>query len=122
MPLKCYLEKSYIGAYRTNKNLKYSSISITEPTISTRYYQDNDIIYKLFLTNSHNISIKNNDKENFNRILKHNNPEGRPPGFNDMSTLTENPSIALTCFPSNEQNTISQLSVYTVIIQCLLYP
>ena len=29
MPLKCYLEKSYIGAYRTNKNLKYSSISIT---------------------------------------------------------------------------------------------
>ena len=75
MPLKCYLEKSYIGAYRTNKNLKYSSISITEPSISTRYYQDNDIIYKLFLTNSHNISIKNNDKENFDRILKHNNPD-----------------------------------------------
>lgn len=29
MPLKCYLEKSYIGAYPTDKNLKYSSISIT---------------------------------------------------------------------------------------------
>lgn len=75
MPLKCYLEKSYIGAYLTNKNLKYSSISITEPTISTRYYQDNNIIYKLLLTNSHNISIKNNDKENFNTIIKNNNPD-----------------------------------------------
>ena len=58
MPLKTTIEKSYIGAYKTEKNLKYSSVTINKPTISTRYHTENNINYKIYLTNSHNICIK----------------------------------------------------------------
>lgn len=64
MPFKSYIERSYICSYKVNNNYKYSSISIDKPVISTRYHEDKDI-YKIFLTNSHNLCIKDNIKNNF---------------------------------------------------------
>ena len=74
MPLKTSIEKSYIEAFKVNKDYKFSSISTSKPTISTRYHNDKNTIYQLYLTNSHNLCIKNNEKENFKDLLKNNNP------------------------------------------------
>lgn len=68
MPFKSSIEKSYIGAFKTDKNLKFSSISVSKPTVSSRYY-DGDNIYELFLTNSHNTCVRDNYKNNFNDLI-----------------------------------------------------
>lgn len=73
MPLKGYIEKSYIEAYKVDKNYKYSCINIEKPTISSRYYTDDNINYKIYLTNSHNTAIKDNDNENFKGLLNSKN-------------------------------------------------
>lgn len=72
-PLKTKIEKSYIGAYEVNKNYLYSSITISNPTISTRFHEDKNI-YQLILTNSHNLCINDNVKKEFEILLK-NNPK-----------------------------------------------
>jgi len=71
-PLKTYIEKSYIGAYKVKDYYRYSSINIDKPTISTRYYKDNNINYKIYLTNSHNTCIKDNDSLNFKPLINNN--------------------------------------------------
>ena len=77
MPLKCYLEKSYIEAFKTEKNYKFNAITVSKPTISMRYHSDNKDIYEIYLTNSHNLCVKNNEKDNFNDLKKarKNNPD-----------------------------------------------
>lgn len=70
LPLKTYIEKSYIEAFKVEGNYKFSSINISNPTISTRYYTNNDNNYQIFLTNSHNTCIKDNYKQNFKELLK----------------------------------------------------
>lgn len=70
MPLKAYIEKSYIEAFKVDKNYKFSAITISSPTISTRYHSDKNCHYQLYLTNSHNLCIKNNEKENFEQLLQ----------------------------------------------------
>lgn len=70
MPLKSHIEKSYIKAFTIDKNNKFSSISTSSPTVSTRYHTDKNINYQLYLTNSHNTCIKENDLENFKPLLK----------------------------------------------------
>lgn len=72
-PLKVKLEKSYIGAFKVQKNYKFSSISISKPIISTRYYTDNNITYQLYLTNSHNLCVKNKENKNFKKLLNFKN-------------------------------------------------
>lgn len=72
-PFKTSIEKSYIGAYKVNNNYKYSSITISKPTISTRFYK-NKSIYQLLLTNSHNLALRNNYSNEFKVLLK-NNPD-----------------------------------------------
>lgn len=68
MPFKCYLEKSYIEAFVVEKSYDFSAISIDEPIISMRYY--NDIKnYQLYLSNSHNLAIKSNEEENFQDMI-----------------------------------------------------
>jgi len=71
-PLKTKLEKSYIEAFKVNDNYKYSSITISKPTTSTRYLTLNNNNYKIFLTNSHNISIRNNDFKEFSKLVDKN--------------------------------------------------
>jgi len=68
MPLKTYLEQSYIKATKIDKDYKFNSITITKPVISTRYHND-DNIYEIMLTNSHNLCIRDNDKDNFNKLI-----------------------------------------------------
>ena len=65
MPIKTYIEKSYIKATKGINNYKFSSITITKPVKSIRYHNS----YEILLSNSHNLSIKDNDKENFNELL-----------------------------------------------------
>jgi len=77
MPLKSTIEKSYIEAYKVRKDYGFSAINVDKPSISTRYYVENDIKYQFYLTNSHNLCIKNDEKGNFNNLLdmKNSNPE-----------------------------------------------
>lgn len=77
LPLKSYMEKSYIEAFLTEKNYKYNAINIDKEKASTRFYTDNEKTYQLYLSNSHNIAIKSNDEDNFQELLnkKNTNPE-----------------------------------------------
>ncbi|MGN0992741.1 MAG: FAD-dependent oxidoreductase, partial [Bacilli bacterium] len=68
-PLKSYIEKSYIGAFKTDKNYKFSSVSVSKPIISSRYYSDNDDVFEFYLTNSHNTCVYDNDKSNFDDLI-----------------------------------------------------
>jgi len=67
-PVKCYIEKSYIGAKKVNDNNKFNAINISKPIKSIRYYEDKDI-YEIFLTNSHNTCCKENYKDNFKYFI-----------------------------------------------------
>lgn len=69
MPLKAYIEQSYIKATPVNQDYNFSSITITKPIKSIRYQRDNNETYEICLTNSHNTCTKNNDKENFRELL-----------------------------------------------------
>lgn len=77
MPLKAHLEKSYIEAFNVDKNQHFSAITISKPTISIRYHSDNNKNFEIYLTNSHNLCVKNNEKENFGDLMKakRNNPD-----------------------------------------------
>lgn len=70
MPFKSYLEKSYIEAFKVKKNYNFSAINISKPIISTRFYEDEDDIYQIFLTNSHNYCFKNDEEKNFEELFK----------------------------------------------------
>ena len=70
MPFKSYLEKSYIEAFKVEKNYKFSAINISKPVISTRYHDNGKSIYQLYLTNSHNYCMKNNEGKNFDELLR----------------------------------------------------
>ena len=77
MPLKTYIEESYIKATKINNNLNYSSITIDKPINSTRYHTINNETYEIILSNTHNSCIKNNNKNNFRELLalNHNKPD-----------------------------------------------
>ena len=75
MPFKSYLEKSYIEAFKVTKNYRFSAINITKPIISTRYYENDDDIYQLVLTNSHNYCFKNDEEKNFEELFNYNDQE-----------------------------------------------
>ena len=68
-PLKAYLEKSYITAFEIDKVFNFSSITSSNPTESIRYHNNK---YQIYLTNSHNLSIKNNDYDNFKELIDKN--------------------------------------------------
>ena len=68
LPLKSHIEKSYIIVSKVEKDLKYTCISSNTPTYSCRFYEDNDNIYQISLSESHNTSIKQNDEYHFNRV------------------------------------------------------
>ena len=70
MPFKSYLEKSYIEAFKVNDNHKFSAISISKPVISTRFYTEGSDNYQIYLTNSHNYCVKNNEENNFFELLR----------------------------------------------------
>lgn len=64
-PIKGSLEKSYLCASKY-KEKETSLISYKEPFVSIRTYQD----YLIYLSNSHNISSKLDDKEHYAELKK----------------------------------------------------
>lgn len=70
MPLKCSLEKSYIGVFKTKEKSNFSAISESNPVLSIRYLEHNKDKYKLILTGSHNIVNNLNEENNFKEICK----------------------------------------------------
>ena len=94
MPFKSYIEKSYIEAFKSDINYKFSAISTDDETVSMRYYSNNDTCYEIFLSNSHNTSILDNYKENFNDMLsKKNNRPDYLWSNNDIMTIDSLPFI-----------------------------
>ena len=73
LPFKSTTEKSYIKAYKTNNNYHFNSITISKPTISTRFWSDNKTVYKIVLGKAHNSSCKLNDLDNFYQLYSYAN-------------------------------------------------
>lgn len=73
MPLKTHLEKSYVTAFKVSKNLYFSAITSKGPTFSMRYLSQDKDVYKIHLSNSHNIAFKNDDENNFKELIKDSN-------------------------------------------------
>ncbi len=70
LPLKSHIEKSYIVAYKVKEKKNYSGITVSNPGFSYRYYQDKEKAYKICLGQSHNTAIKQNDVQNFQKVIK----------------------------------------------------
>lgn len=69
-PLKTHLEKSYIAACPVGTDKLFNAITIAKPTLSLRYAQNDNKIYKLTLAKSHNIAFQNDDANNFEQVIK----------------------------------------------------
>ena len=52
LPIKSYIETSFIGAKKVKEEKLISAINVDNPTISLRYYQNKDINYLIYLLNS----------------------------------------------------------------------
>lgn len=70
LPLKSHIEKSHIIAYKTKNNDKFTCITISNPGLSFRYYQDGKDIYKICLARSHNTAFKQDDENNFENVKR----------------------------------------------------
>lgn len=68
LPMKSYIEKSYIIVSKVKKDGGFTCISSSNPTYSCRFYKDDDNIYQISLAESHNTSIKQDDVYHFNRV------------------------------------------------------
>ncbi len=69
MPIKTYIEKSYMTASKIEKNQKKTYITSKEPTKSIRYHEDYKP-YFIYLSNSHKTCNDLNEVENFQSIIK----------------------------------------------------
>lgn len=71
MPIRSYIEKSYVIVSRVLNNGGYSCISSSNPVFSCRFYQSGNDIYQLSLSESHNTSVKQNDVMHFENVKKY---------------------------------------------------
>ena len=69
LPLKSHIEKSYMIAKKVTKNPKISGITVSNPALSFRFYEENKKCYQICLASSHKTSKDQNDSKNF-RIVK----------------------------------------------------
>lgn len=74
-PLKVHLEKSYICAFPVTHGLDYSAITSSSPVTSIRYHSDKKHDYQIYLNGSHNLCMKNNEKEMFRNLIDEVNQE-----------------------------------------------
>lgn len=70
LPLKSHIEKSYLIACKAKKNDKFTCITVSNPGLSFRYYQDKKNVYKICLASSHNTAIKQDDEKNFKNVKR----------------------------------------------------
>ena len=59
IPLKVYLEKSFLGCLKKDKSFDFNAINIEKPLKSIRYYNN----YLLMVSASHNLSFSFNNKK-----------------------------------------------------------
>lgn len=103
IPLKTYLEKSYITATKVKDNKKINAITSNYPTKSFRYYEEKDDKYFIYLSNSAKISDKLNYKINYEDVLKESKQiTGKLPSYKwtNMDVMT-NDSLPLVGKISN---------------------
>ena len=67
-PIKCSLEKSYIMVSKVDKDKNLTCISNNNPVYSLRYYEDNNNIYQISLSNNRDLSKNLNDYDNFKSL------------------------------------------------------
>ena len=70
IPLKTYMEKSYIAASPIKKSYLFSAITVSKPVESIRYHSDKKK-YLILLKGSHKICNKYNNKDNFHELIKY---------------------------------------------------
>lgn len=96
IPFKVYNEKSYVTASLTDKYEKETFITSTLPCKSVRYHRDGDI-YKIYLSNSHNICDNLNTKANMEKTILEARKLNLEPKFiwinDDMMTVDKMPYI-----------------------------
>lgn len=85
IPLKTYLEKSYLCATEVSDVNKYAYISTNKPIISLRYYEDNKNKYVIYLRGASKISENLNSKKNYDNCI-----------FNSKKILKKTPSYVWT--------------------------
>lgn len=68
LPTKTLIEKSYLSACGVPKNLRYTYITMENPSESTRFYDDGKKIYQIFLGCSHVTSVSQNDFQHFQEV------------------------------------------------------
>lgn len=70
LPVRTYIEKSYCMVTKVKNNPKITYITDYPDIHSKRYYEDNGKVYEIELGLSHNTCVKNDDKENFRKLIK----------------------------------------------------
>lgn len=68
LPLKAYIEKSYIIVSKVKEYKKFTCISSSYPTYSCRFYKDGEDIYQISLGESHDTNYKQKDIYHFNKV------------------------------------------------------
>lgn len=79
IPLKTYLEKSYISASKVKQVKEISAITVSQPIKSIRYHQDLNN-YFIYLNGTYNLCTKYDNKDNFDNLV------------NELKTLNLSPS------------------------------
>ena len=75
LPVRTYIEKSYIMSNLIAMNKKETFITTGNPVVSKRYYGNQKEVYELILSESHNICVKLNDKKNFENVVGDSKPK-----------------------------------------------
>ena len=68
LPIKSYIEKSYIIVSKVDKDLGFTCINSSYPTYSCRFYENDNNIYQISLAESHNTAFKQNDLDHFKKV------------------------------------------------------
>ena len=69
IPLKVYLEKSFLGCLKKDKSFDFNAINIEKPLKSIRYYNN----YLLMVSASHNLAFTPNNKKKVKEFMDNTN-------------------------------------------------
>lgn len=97
MPIKTYIEKSYISASPVTETKSKTYITSSYPCKSIRYHQDKANGYMIYLNGSHTICNKLNEKQNFDNLIQEANKLNLEPLYiwanDDLMTSDKLPFI-----------------------------
>lgn len=70
LPLKSHIEKSYIVVRKVKTNPKISGITVSNPGMSFRYFENEKAIYEICLSASNKTAKRQNDLKNFQNVIE----------------------------------------------------